>query len=782
MRVPNFPSKFLVAAVTALAVVLILALSASVDAGDKHKNKGGGGGGNKQGLNCPPPLVKRGGGCAMPGGGNAGKNNNKANKGQAGNRFDNRKQGGKQHDDNKRAGKNDNKKQGGKPKDDKKFGGAPGGGKRPDDKKQAGKHNDNRKQGGKQHDDNKQAGKNDNKKQDGKPQDEKKFGGAPIDKKHGGKTADDNKKGGKHHDGDKTADDDKGGKGHGGGKDHGDKTADDDKGGKDHGGKGGKHGDNEHAGNQGHRDCKPPFVYSWRAKDCVKGEHRGPERVVCKGALEWRKGRGCVRPGHPGYDCGWPMIKIGRACVCGPGFISRHGECWRPPVIVVPVGPIGPGPYPEEPYPEEPYPGGPPAIGPGGPPQQAEPLPPEEGPEEIAEPEPKPVAEPQPVADIEPAIIRCLPDDLYDLLEETYGKRPDLDRCPAACLPKPIFYTPAELDDLADKYGINWCENCLQVGGYMPLPSILRLERAANVTICVNPDMCRVPTGIGGGYSGERATTIRTIFKDLPAGTDNEGNIAVVIGNHEYQGELPDNPDGAADADAVMALLIDQLGYKQENIIDLRDATLADLKRVFGSDDDPGGELAKRIDKDDPGDVFIYIASHGLVKEDDGKEAYLLPVDAKVDLLDDTAYAMQDLYDNLGKIGARTIMLMLEANFANNLDALIDPPNLPELEVEAMPAEPVPGLAVFKASDRDQKAIQDPEYGIGLFTRYLIEGLAGRADEAPLGNGDKSIDTVELYVYTADAVRTAARKSFGLEQKPLLSKIDNLVVGKLGSN
>jgi uncharacterized caspase-like protein len=89
---------------------------------------------------------------------------------------------------------------------------------------------------------------------------------------------------------------------------------------------------------------------------------------------------------------------------------------------------------------------------------------------------------------------------------------------------------------------------------------------------------------------------------------------------------------------------------------------------------------------------------------------------------------------------------------------------------------------VFKASDRDQKAIQDPEYGIGLFTRYLIEGLAGKADEAPIGNDDKRIDTVELYVYTADSVRTAARKSFGMEQKPLLSKIDNLVVGQLAAN
>ena len=68
-----------------------------------------------------------------------------------------------------------------------------------------------------------------------------------------------------------------------------------------------------------------------------------------------------------------------------------------------------------------------------------------------------------------------------------------------------------------------------------------------------------------------------------------------------------------------------------------------------------------------------------------------------------------------------------------------------------------------------------------MFTRYLIEGFAGRADEAPIGNGDKRIDTVELYVYTSDMVRTGARKSFGLEQKPMLSKIDNLVVGNLAS-
>jgi hypothetical protein len=93
----------------------------------------------------------------------------------------------------------------------------------------------------------------------------------------------------------------------------------------------------------------------------------------------------------------------------------------------------------------------------------------------------------------------------------------------------------------------------------------------------------------------------------------------------------------------------EQLGYRKENIIDLRDASLADFERVFGSDANPGGEIAGRIDKKEPGDMFIYVASHGTVKEDDAKAVYLLPVNAKLDDLDKTAYTLQKLYDNLGK-------------------------------------------------------------------------------------------------------------------------------------
>ena len=517
--------------------------------------------------------------------------------------------------------------------------------------------------------------------------------------------------------------------------------------------------------------CQWPEVKSGKGCDCAAGYYRQHNECVKKDTdtvscefPEVKSGRGCdCAQGYYRHDgecvkkqdvvtCYWPKIRFGDGCACAPGFVPTGGSCTK--VVVV------------EPAPDEPD--EPPYVAPVAP----------KPPKQVEQPKPKPKDEPK-LAAVEPIVDRCLPQDLYDLMVETYGKRPGIGPCPSACLPKPVYFSPARLDAIASRNGITWCENCLQVGPYMPLASIQRLEALGGLTICVAPDSCVYP---GGAAAGGVRTEIRTVFKNLPAGVKNEDNLAVVVGNEKYGEGIPANVYGDSDADAVTALLIDQLGYRKENIIDLRDASLADLERVFGSAQNPGGEIAKRIDKQDPGDVFIYVASHGMVKEEDTKQVYLLPVDAKLDQLDTTAYPLQELYDNLGKTGARTTMLVLEANFAKNLDELIDPPNLPELDVEAMPLAPVPGLAVFKASDRDQRTIQDPEYGIGLFTRYLIEGLAGRADEAPLGNGDRRIDTVELYVYTADTVRTAARKSFGLEQKPMLSKIDNLVVGNLAAN
>jgi hypothetical protein len=552
--------------------------------------------------------------------------------------------------------------------------------------------------------------------------------------------------------------------------------------------------------------CVPPSVYSSKQRRCIYPE-KPPVVVTCQApAVYSSKSKSCYIPKKPTQtaSCAWPTVRKGSTCVCASGYVSSGGKCIRPaktepsaPAVVVDVRHIqecltnlgyDPGPIDGDEgratrsafrlYQEA-----------NGLAEQPETLRDEvtqaklfsdcEAPapinEEIV------LASTDPIAPLSlPAAGKCLPQDLYDMLTAAYGDKPDLSACTpatAACLPKPLFYSEAKIAGLAAE-GVEWCESCVKLGGWLPLANILQIEAAANITLCATPPaLCYLP----GRPVVQKQVEVRTIYKALPVSVGNEGDIAVVVGNENYDNGLTPNVYGEADADAVVQLLTEQLGYKKENIIDLRNAKLADFQRVFGSASNPNGELAARIKEDEPGDVIVYMSSHGLADGNEGT-GYLLPIDADVERLSETAYPLQELYANLGEAGARTIMLMLEATFAKTVTDLVDPPNIPELEVLAMPEAPVPGLAVFTAADRDQRTLEDPEYGIGLFTRYLIAGLAGEADVAPIGNGDKRIDTVELYVYAADMVRTAARKSFGLEQKPILSKIDNLVVGKLASN
>ncbi|MGH6832661.1 MAG: hypothetical protein ACRECM_06530, partial [Methyloceanibacter sp.] len=127
------------------------------------------------------------------------------------------------------------------------------------------------------------------------------------------------------------------------------------------------------------------------------------------------------------------------------------------------------------------------------------------------------------------------------------------------------------------------------------------------------------------------------------------------------------------------------------------------------------------------------------------------------------------LYANLAGLDARSVLVLLEMEYGRDHGPHVLAPNLPETMHTALPRAPVPALTVLAASDRGQRTLIDVTYDIGLFTRYLIEGLAGGADLAPIGNGDGRLDSAEIYVFTAALVDLAARKTFGLLQHPVYS-------------
>jgi len=124
--------------------------------------------------------------------------------------------------------------------------------------------------------------------------------------------------------------------------------------------------------------------------------------------------------------------------------------------------------------------------------------------------------------------------------------------------------------------------------------------------------------------------------------------------------------------------------------------------------------------------------------------------------------------------------VLLETEFGDDHGAYVLPPNLPETSNQALPRAPLPNLTVMVASDRGQRTLMDSTYDIGLFTRYLIEGLAGKADLRPIGNGDGSLDSAEIYAYTAAMVELAARKTFGLLQNPVYSSATTPVLTSTG--
>jgi hypothetical protein len=350
--------------------------------------------------------------------------------------------------------------------------------------------------------------------------------------------------------------------------------------------------------------------------------------------------------------------------------------------------------------------------------------------------------------------------------------------CNPGCIPKPENWTPSQISAMiVQRPGIRWCDDtCIRVGSYIPWQDVQLIMQRTKIRLCpVPPNWCWLPPEVNVFLGWI------TLWQSYPVVIGNEDKIAVIIANEHYGNGLPEHINGIRDGDAIHDLLVNHLGYKEANIIHVKDAKLSDLQRVFGTAANPGGEIRPRIDQNNPAGVFVYVSTHGLVKDDatGNKASYLLPVDGDTATPETTAMNMQELYSQLGKVGASSITVGLEGTFDELVNNLPMPPNVPSITFDPFPQVPVPGLQVLKATDANQHALEDPGYGLGLFTRYYIEGLAGAADLPPIGNGDGRIDTVELFVYTGNNVLAAAQGSLGMEQKPTMSKIDNILVGTL---
>lgn len=107
----------------------------------------------------------------------------------------------------------------------------------------------------------------------------------------------------------------------------------------------------------------------------------------------------------------------------------------------------------------------------------------------------------------------------------------------------------------------------------------------------------------------------------------NPDGVAVIIGNKTYQGDIPAVDYAHNDAEAIKRYVLDVLGYDPENVIDLRDASKAEMEAAFGNEKNPKGRLWQYLDPKGGSDILIYYSGHGVPGQND-QRSYMLPANA----------------------------------------------------------------------------------------------------------------------------------------------------------
>jgi formylglycine-generating enzyme required for sulfatase activity len=255
--------------------------------------------------------------------------------------------------------------------------------------------------------------------------------------------------------------------------------------------------------------------------------------------------------------------------------------------------------------------------------------------------------------------------------------------------------------------------------------------------------------------------------------------VAVIIGNRDYRHpDVPKVDFAERDAQAIRRYVLDVLGYDEGNIIYLENATQQQMLATFGNDRSAEQRLWRLLDDRGRSDVFVFYSGHGVPGLGDDRNSYILPVDADPASVKVNGYPLQWLYDNLQRIGARSVTVVLDACFSGSSEGgalyrdasvLVRPGTTAAPQAER--------LTVIAASGADEIASWDRRAQHGLFTNNFLDAVYGAADRREAGgNGDGRVTLAELREYLVDTMTRQARRDMGRVQRASLTGSDAKVL------
>ena len=261
--------------------------------------------------------------------------------------------------------------------------------------------------------------------------------------------------------------------------------------------------------------------------------------------------------------------------------------------------------------------------------------------------------------------------------------------------------------------------------------------------------------------SGSSLTGAAVLALALGAGAApaaNELGVAVIIGNKEYADDrVPAVSYAHNDADAFKRFVTGRLGFDEDNVIDLRDATKSQLETAFGVKGNAEGLVWRYIDPSGGSDVVVFYSGHGVPGK--AGRGYLLPADSNPDTAELNGYPIDLLYENLGGLSTRSTTVFLDACFSGGSPRGMLIQSASPVYVEA----DVSGgadMTVLTAASGAQLASWDEEARHGLFTEHLLDGLYGAAD----ADGDGQVTAREAKLHLDRTMTRAARREFGRVQ------------------
>lgn len=235
-------------------------------------------------------------------------------------------------------------------------------------------------------------------------------------------------------------------------------------------------------------------------------------------------------------------------------------------------------------------------------------------------------------------------------------------------------------------------------------------------------------------------------------------SFALVIGINGYTNFAPLR-FCAQDATELAKTLTANCGYQPGNVF-----LMVDGERSFKDQPTRANILAtvRRVallcDKKDT--LFVFFSGHGTSHGDKG---YLVPIDAADDT-PDSLVSLSDLRGIMHESKAAWRVLILDACHSgtekDSSGTAMDAAFESSLKSEG---EGILTLASCKASEKSRES---DAYGHGLFTFWLIKGLAGSADNEEAGNRDGLVESDELFKFVYERVRRDAVRNFSADQNP----------------